>query len=312
MKSYKIAVVGIGKITEDQHLPVIAKNPRFELAALVSQRGVARPGVPSFKTTEEMLAALPDVDAVAICTPPKARHAITRTVLDAGKHALLEKPTTATTAELSDLIAHAAQSSAVIFTTWHSQYNSAVDHAKRLLADKQVAKLHISWKEDVRRWHPGQEWIWQAGGFGVFDPGINALSIVTRILPQPIFVQSAELTFPANRDTPIAAQLRFAAAHDDSADLTAEFDWRQTGPQTWTISITTSDGTQLLLSDGGSKLAVDGKPLVTEALAEYEAIYDRFANLLDTGESDIDPAPLQLVADAFLVGQRRVTENFDW
>ena len=34
------------------------------------------------------------------------------------------------------------------------------------------------------RWHPGQEWIWQAGGFGVFDPGINALSIVTRILPR--------------------------------------------------------------------------------------------------------------------------------
>src|SRR5262249_1141562 len=106
MKTYRIAIVGIGKITEDQHLPVIAKNPRFELAALVSQRGIGRAGVPSFKTTEEMLAALPDVEAVSICTPPNVRHGITRTVLDAGRDVLLEKPTTATTSELTDLIAH--------------------------------------------------------------------------------------------------------------------------------------------------------------------------------------------------------------
>ncbi|HVJ35052.1 MAG TPA: Gfo/Idh/MocA family oxidoreductase [Terriglobia bacterium] len=312
MKTYRIAIVGIGKITEDQHLPVIAKNPRFQLAALVSQRGVVRPGVPSFKTVEEMLAALPDVEAVAICTPPNVRHGITRTVLDAGRHALLEKPTTATISELTDLIDHAAATRRVIYTTWHSQYNAGVETAKKLLQGKKIARLHINWKEDVRRWHPGQEWIWQAGGFGVFDPGINALSIVTRILPAPIFVEKAELRFPANRDTPIAADLRFKTAVGGSQDLRAEFDWRQTGPQTWNITIATTEGQTLALTEGGSKLAVDGKPVVTEALAEYEAIYERFADLLDRQESEIDAAPLQLVADAFLVGRRVVTDSFDW
>ncbi len=258
-----------------------------------------------------MLAAVPDLDAVAICTPPNARHAIARTVLDAGKHALLEKPTTTTTAELTDLITYAARTKRVIFTTWHSQYNAAVDAARDLLRGKTIARLHVSWKEDVRRWHPGQEWIWQAGGFGVFDPGINALSIVTRILPQPVFVQSADLTFPANRDTPIAAQLRFATG-GGKEDLTAEFDWRQTGPQSWNISLTTTEGQQLDLTEGGSKLAVDGKPVVTQPMAEYEAIYDRFAVILDAGTSDIDAAPLQLVADAFLVGRRLMTDPFDW
>ena len=43
----RIAIIGVGKIAQDQHLPVIAKNPRFELAALVSQRGVSQPGVPN-------------------------------------------------------------------------------------------------------------------------------------------------------------------------------------------------------------------------------------------------------------------------
>ena len=313
MKTYSIAIIGVGKITEDQHLPVLTKNARFHLAALVDPRGVSRPGIASFKTVDEMLAAPPELDAVAICTPPHARHAIARRVLDAGKHALLEKPTTTTTTELSDLINHAARKQRVIFTTWHSQYNAAVDAAKKLLQGKHIAKLEVEWKEDVRRWHPGQDWIWQAGGFGVFDPGINALSIVTRILPEPIFVQAADLTFPANRDTPIAAELRFSTGGSAGAEnLTASFDWRQTGAQSWNITIATSEGKTLALTDGGSKLAVDGQPVVTQPMAEYETIYQHFAEMLDRNESDIDPAPLQLVADAFLVGRRMTTDTFDW
>ena len=27
MKTFKIGIIGVGKIVEDQHLPVIAKNP---------------------------------------------------------------------------------------------------------------------------------------------------------------------------------------------------------------------------------------------------------------------------------------------
>ena len=64
----------------------------------------------------------------------------------------------------------------------------------------------------MRRWHPGQEWIWKAGGFGVFDPGINALSIATHIIPKSFFVTSAILDFPDNRQAPIAAVVRRARA----------------------------------------------------------------------------------------------------
>ena len=305
-KTYAIAIVGIGKITEDQHLPCIAKNPRFKLTGLVSQRGVARDGVPSFKTLGELLNSGTPVDAVAICTPPNARHAIAVEAMDAGKHVLLEKPTTATTLETADLVAHAAKTKRVAYATWHSQHNAAVDEAKRLLAGQRLKRLYVEWKEDVRRWHPGQEWIWQPGGFGVFDPGINALSIVTRILPEPIFLQAADLAFPANRQTPIAASLRFTTLKGGEAqNLKAEFDWRQSGPQSWNITIATDEGKMLALTDGGSRLAVDGQPVAAQPMAEYEAIYERFAALLDSGEREIDAAPFNLVADAFLMGRRR-------
>jgi D-galactose 1-dehydrogenase len=314
LKSYSIGIIGIGKITQDQHLPVIAGDARFKLAGLVSQRGLQQPGVPTFRTPAELYAALPDLDAVAICTPPSVRHAIAREALDAGKHVLLEKPPTPTMAEMNDLTAYAAARGKVIFATWHSQYNAAVDEAKKRLAGRKIRALHIEWKEDVRRWHPGQEWIWDAGNFGVFDPGINALSIFSKIMPAPAFVKSAALVYPANRDTPIAASLVLTSLASESAasQITAEFDWRQEGDQSWNIDIATGDGTALRLTHGGSKLLVDGVLTVEAPMAEYEGIYQHFAELLDAGRGAMDAAPFQLVADAFLVGRRTTAAAFDW
>src|SRR5687768_16204840 len=101
--THRIGIVGFGKIAQDQHLPVIAASPAFELAGVVSPRTPAPGGVPGFSDVGAMLAALPDLDAVAICTPPLPRHAIARDCLRAGKHVLLEKPPTATLSELADL-----------------------------------------------------------------------------------------------------------------------------------------------------------------------------------------------------------------
>ena len=151
MAPYNIAIIGIGKIAQDQHLPVIAKNAAFRLAGVVSGRGAKAPGVPTFRTAAEAYAALPDLDAVAICTPPQVRYALAREALNAGKHVLLEKPPALTVTELTDLGVHAADLSRVIFTTWHSQYNAGVDAAKARLAGRKIRRLHIEWKEDVRR-----------------------------------------------------------------------------------------------------------------------------------------------------------------
>ncbi len=314
MAPYSIAIIGVGKIARDQHLPVIAKNPRFRLACVVSHSGARADGAPSFRTAAEAYAAVPDLDAVAICTPPGVRHALAREALDAGKHVMLEKPPAPTMAQMHDLAAYAAERDRVIFATWHSQYNGAVDEAKRRLAGAKLRRLAIEWKEDVRRWHPGQEWIWVAGNFGVFDPGVNALSILTKIAPGPDFVKSAELLYPANRDTPIAASLVFTGpvAESSGARLTAEFDWRQEGEQSWNIDIETAAGESLSLTHGGSKLFVDGALAREAPMAEYEGLYGHFAALLDAGWSAMDAAPFQLAADAFLVGSRRTTDAFHW
>lgn len=301
----RLGIVGVGKIVRDQHLPVLRAHHAFTVVAAASPRSTVE-GIANFATVEAMLAGV-ELDAVAVCTPPQVRSAAAHAALAAGKHVLLEKPPCLTTAELDHLREHAERQGRTLFQTWHSRYAPGVAPAREWLRGRAVRGVRIEWKEDVRRWHPGQTWIWQAGGLGVFDPGINALSILTEILAEPVQVRSARLHFPANCQTPIAAELQFGAG---SAAIEAAFDFLQTGPQTWDITVDTADGAVLKLSQGGARLEVDGVPQPQSAEREYAAIYDRFAELIRAGRSEVDGRPFQLVADAFLIGSRSVAAPF--
>lgn len=300
----KVALVGIGKIALDQHVPAIAASSDWKLAATVSRKGNV-PGVEAHTDFAAFLAARPDVPVVSLCMPPAPRFAYAEAALLAGRHVMLEKPPGATLAEVHELQALAAERGLTLYATWHSRMAHAVAPARAWLADKAVQEAHITWREDVRKWHPGQDWVFEPGGMGVFDPGINALSILTEILPAPVHLTAARLEFPANRQTPIAAQLTF------SGSVTADFDWRQEGPQTWDITVETDRG-QLALRMGGNVLEIDGKPMAGQntIMGEYPALYARMADLVAKGQSEVDLAPMVHVADAMTLGQRVTVDPF--
>lgn len=303
----RLAIVGVGKIARDQHLPSLERSDAFDLVAAVSRHATVD-GVENFIGLEEMLARRPDVEAVSLCMPPQPRFEAAWTALQAGRHVALEKPPGATVAEVEALKALAAERGLTLFATWHSRHAPAVQPAKNWLRDRKITGLTITWKEDVRRWHPGQKWIWEPGGAGVFDPGINALSILTEILPRPVRLTAAELEFPEGRQAPIAARLSFS--DPAGVAMSADFDWRQTGPQTWEIAVETTAG-NLTLSSGGAVMEVDGETVSKEREAEYDGIYARFADLIARRASDVDLSPLVHVADAFMLGRRIVTEPFE-
>ncbi len=312
MAKRKIAVIGVGKIAQDQHLPVIEQSEDFEVAATVSTRGLAHRGLPVFKTPAELYQAMPEVDLVSVCTPPGIRHQYVREALDAGKDVMMEKPPTTTISEFDDLVEHARRLDRVLYQTWHSQWNPAVDRTKAILAGEGVNAVRIDWRESVRKWHPGQDWVWEPGGFGVCDPGINALSIFTKIMPFPVFVQSARLTFPANRQTPVDAQIAFKSGQMHQPTLSAGFNWLEESGEIWTIRIETATGKVLLLERGGRSLTVDGELVLEHGDNEYAAMYDHFADLLERRESDVDGTPLRLLGDVFLLGARENGPPFEW
>ena len=307
MAAIRIAVIGMGKIARDQHLPSIARNADFALVASVSPRDPGVEDIANFKSLETLLADGPAIDAIALCTPPQVRYELAAMALDKGVHVFLEKPPGATLAEVDALEAHAAAAEATVFAGWHSRFAAGVAPAKAWLADRRIDRVSIVWREDVRVWHPGQAWIWEPGGLGVFDPGINALSIATEILPQPFFLTSATLSTPANRAAPIAADLAFRSA--SGTPITMDLDWRQTGPQSWDIVVETDAGT-LSLAKGGAVLTLPSGTVHNDD-EEYPGLYARFASLIRDRRSEVDTTPFTLVADAFLRGTRQSVEAFD-
>lgn len=306
MEPIRIAIIGMGKIARDQHMPAIAGNSAFGLAATVSPHDPGVEGIAHHSSLDALLREGPAVDAVALCTPPQVRYDLAAQALARGVHVLLEKPPGATLAEVATLDEQARKVGVTLFAAWHSRFAAGVAPARAWLAERRIDRVEIVWREDVRMWHPGQAWIWEPGGLGVFDPGINALSIATYILPRPFFLKAATLTIPANRAAPIAADIQFRDTA--GATITMDLDWRQTGPQSWDIIVETDAGT-LKLSNGGAVLSLPSGTDHSED-CEYPSLYARFATLIRGGRSDVDTDPLRLVADAFLRGRRETTEAF--
>ncbi|PVZ16489.1 MULTISPECIES: Gfo/Idh/MocA family protein [unclassified Pseudomonas] len=308
MPPIRLGLAGYGKIAQDQHLPAIAGNPAFELVAIATH-GQGHPELPTFGSLAELLETGPAVDAIAFCTPPQGRYGLVQQAVAAGKHVLVEKPPCASLGEAMALAASAERSGLAGLFAWHSRFAPGVALARDWLAGMRLEQVHIQWKEQVRKWHPGQDWIWQPGGLGVFDPGINALSIVTALLPAPMLLEHAERVVPADRQAPISATLRLRAGN---VAVAAEFDFDHQGDdELWSIELRCVEGT-LRLDNGGAVAQVDG---VRQRLAdegEYTLVYRHFARLIEQRQRDMDVEPLRIVADAFLAGQARQGPEFAW
>ncbi|WP_029603230.1 Gfo/Idh/MocA family protein [Kozakia baliensis] len=308
----RIAIIGMGQIARSQHFPTILADKDFSLTAAVNP--VALPDaldIPLFPNFDALLASDVAVDAIAICTPPVFHYEIARCALKAGLHVLLEKPPTLTVSETLELARIAKEQQRTLFTAWHSKFAAALPMTRSILREHDFSAMSITWQENNEKWHPHANWFWDSVGFGAFDAGINALSIVVSVIDKPIFFKSAELNIQRQRQAPVSAHVAFSFP---DPEMTAEgyFDCGYQGQdETWTIAWTLKNGAKLLLSEGGAFLQYDGETLFklpeigpSSLNQEYPAIYRRFSDLISQGISEIDTAPLQLVTDILAYGKR--------
>lgn len=305
-----IALVGIGKIALDAHVPALTGSPDWSLAATVSRSNTI-PGIQAHTDFDALLQTRTDIRAVSLCMPPAPRFAYASAAIKAGRHVMLEKPPGGTLSECHALLAMAQAHNVSLYTTWHSREAAMVPTAKAWLATRKLRRAHVEWKEDVRYFHPGQDWVWDPGSMGVFDMGINGLSILTEIIANPMHLTSAKLYVPENKQMPIAGDLQFF--HPDGADVSMVVDWDQAGPPNWSIAVETDDG-DLRLSKGGAQLDINGSAVALapsdEPAGEYPRLYKNMAKLVRTGQSDFDLTPMRHVADAFAIAHRQIVAPF--
>lgn len=304
-----IALAGIGKIARDAHIPTLNDSADWELAATIS-RNAGVEGVEGHEDIDSFLDAHTDIDTVALALPPGPRYDYAVRAIRAGRNVMLEKPPGRTLSECHALVELAGEAGVSLYASWHSRMGRAVSEAGERLRGATIRRVEIDWREDVRESHPGQDWIWSPGSLGVFDPGINAMSILVLALEAPVYLREATLAYPENRATPITADLVFG--HPDGAEITGRLDFRHEGEPVWDIAID-SDRGRLVIGKSGAALSVDDEPIdVGKNHVEYPAVYARFAELVRAGESEVDLRPMRHVADAFLIGRHERTEPFHW
>jgi predicted dehydrogenase len=109
------------------------------LHAFADRHGIAT----RCRSFEEML-ALPGLDAVSICAPPAAHHAMVRAALAAGRHVLCEKPFTSSLALMDDVIAAQAGAQARVMPIFQYRWGNGFAKARALLRSGLAGRLHVS------------------------------------------------------------------------------------------------------------------------------------------------------------------------
>lgn len=142
----RVGVVGFGISAKVFHLPFINILPDyFDLVAILQRRGdeakAAYPAATIVRSFEEMMRN-DSIDLVVITTPNDTHFPYTKMALEAGKHVVLEKPFTNTTAEAKALVDIASRSGKVLSVYQNRRYVSDFRTIKEILNQQLLGDIH--------------------------------------------------------------------------------------------------------------------------------------------------------------------------
>jgi predicted dehydrogenase len=195
----KAGIVGYGYATATFHAPLISSVPGLELVAISSSdAGKVHADWPQMDVcaTPQALFARKDIDLVIIPTPNDTHHALARLALAAGKHVVVDKPFTLTSADARDLIAFAKSGQRHLSVFHNRRWDADFLTLQKLLVSGQLGRVtHFESHFDRYRPDVPQRWRDGAGpGSGLwYDLGSHLLDQAVCLfgMPQTILLDTA-------------------------------------------------------------------------------------------------------------------------
>jgi predicted dehydrogenase len=185
-----VAIVGTG-FGEKIHIPGFQEHPRTLLVTVYNRdldkaKALASThNIPHVCDRLEDALALPDVAAVSISTPPFLHYEMAKTALQAGKHLLLEKPTTLSAVEARELYQLAAAKGVVAMMDFEFRFVPAWQLLAEYLAEGYVGQkrlVKIDWLVSSRA-DAQRPWNWYAqkdkGGGALGAVGSHAFDYIS-------------------------------------------------------------------------------------------------------------------------------------
>jgi len=133
-----VAVIGCGYWGKN-YVRVFSELPESRLVAICDQQpdrlqemAKRHPGLNLSSKLDEVLAR-EDVEAVVVCTEPASHYSVARACMEAGKHALVEKPLTTSLAQAEELSIVAEANSVTLMVGHTFIYNAGVRKVKEYI-----------------------------------------------------------------------------------------------------------------------------------------------------------------------------------
>ena len=330
---YNIVIVGYGEIARKAHTSaILQRNGDCRIVALVDVRDREEllPSIPQeivhvpiYPTLQDAVNEHPECNVASICTPQQFTLDLAFEAIKLGLHVLLEKPP-GDYRRLPLLLGEAIKKRdppLSVFTAYHSSAPPGLPHIQKWLQhwnEQEITSVKITWKENVKKWHPGQDWIATREGLGVLDILFNPLSLLVHVMTtsdgtDQIQLEEAHLNRPSNWESPISGTASMRAGE---VPIEAFFAWEYIAnaatndpEEIWDIVMTakaktdSANSSTMAIKDGGAQVYIDGEKVTTESTAdymigpEYVNLYEIFVKLMNEGRSYIDATTPRLIQE---------------
>jgi len=153
--SVRVGLIGLGEVAQLMHLPILADDERFRIAAVtdVSPSLTAyvanRYGVTKRPASADALIADPQIDAVFILTPDHLHAELLEKAMRAGKHVFVEKPACLTAAQLEPLVELDRHNERIVFVGYMRRFSRPFLELKRRLPDLSQIR-HVRMRDIIR------------------------------------------------------------------------------------------------------------------------------------------------------------------
>ncbi len=145
MSTLKFGIIGCGRIAQ-RHAEHICKAGQLVSVCDIEEKKATelghKYGAKAYRGASEMLAAHPELDVVAVCSPNglHAEHSIM--ALKSGHHVLCEKPMALSVQDCGDMINTAEKSNRRLFIVKQNRFNPPVAAVKRLIDEDRLGKIY--------------------------------------------------------------------------------------------------------------------------------------------------------------------------
>lgn len=186
----KVGLIGCGNIAP-AYLKFAKQMDILQIVALADlDQELARSRAEEFEIADvcsvDELLQREDVEIVLNLTPPKAHHAVSLKVLEAGKHLYNEKPLTATCDQAREVMELAEKKNLRVGCAPDTVLGGGHQAARKLIDEGAIGRVvgasAFMTGRGPEAWHPNPEFFYQDGGGPLMDLGPYYLTALTMMI----------------------------------------------------------------------------------------------------------------------------------